>query len=81
MEDKYYPRLGLSPKQSTTNVDAGSELVAMFAALPEEGATCPPQVRMSLSNVTDETLPEALLKEIPHNMGGSLTDDFQPSAA
>ncbi len=22
-----------------------------------------------------------IIKEIPHNMGGSLTDDFQPSAA
>ena len=45
MEDKHYPRLGLSPNQTTTNVDAGSELVAMYAALPEEGAACPPQVR------------------------------------
>ena len=30
MEDKYYPRLGLSPNQTTTNVDAGSELVSVF---------------------------------------------------
>ena len=30
MEDKHYPRLGLSPNQTTTNVDAGSELVSVF---------------------------------------------------
>jgi hypothetical protein len=29
MEDKHYPRLGLSPNQTTTNVDAGSELVSV----------------------------------------------------
>ena len=26
-------------------------------------------------------LDEQKIKEIPHNVGGSLTDDFQPSAA
>ena len=30
MKDKHYPRLGLSPNQTTTNVDAGSELVPVF---------------------------------------------------
>ena len=30
MEDKYYPRLGLSPNQTTTTVDADSELVPVF---------------------------------------------------
>ena len=66
VEDKYYLQLGLSPNQTTANVDAGSELVAMYAALPEEGATYPTSgARMSLSKVTDETLLEELLKTAP----------------
>lgn len=65
-EDKYYLMLGLSPNQTTANVDAGSELVAMYAALPEEGATYPTSgARMSLSKVTDEALLEELLKAAP----------------
>jgi hypothetical protein len=56
----------LSPNQTTANVDAGSELIAMYAALPEEGATYPTSgARMSLSKVTDETLLEELLKTAP----------------
>jgi hypothetical protein len=66
VEDKYYLQLGLSPNQTTANVDAGSELIAMYAALPEEGATYPTSgARMSLSKVTDETLLEELLKTAP----------------
>ena len=66
IEEKYYLQLGLSPNQTTANVDAGSELVAMYAALPAEGATYPTSgARMTLSRVTDEALLEELLKSAP----------------
>ncbi|MBR1821909.1 MAG: hypothetical protein IJ769_09840 [Clostridia bacterium] len=66
IDETYYLQLGLSPNQTTSNVDAGSELVAMYAALPEEGATYPTSgARMSLSKVTDEALLEELLKTAP----------------
>ena len=66
VEDAYYLQLGLSPNQTTANVDAGSELVAMYAALPAEGATYPTSgARMTLSKVTDEALLEELLKTAP----------------
>jgi hypothetical protein len=32
-------------------------------------------------NHFDRRMRGIYVKEIPHNMGGSLTDDFQPSAA
>ena len=61
VEETYYLMLGLSPNQTTVNVDAGSELVAMYAALPAEGATYPTSgARMTLSKVTDEALLEVL---------------------
>ena len=66
IEEKYYLQLGLSPNQTTANVEAGSELVAMYAALPAEGATYPTSgARMTLSKVTDEALLEALLATAP----------------
>ena len=66
VEEKYYLQLGLSPNQTTANVDNGSELVAMYAALPEEGATYPTSgARMTLAKVTDDALLEELLKTAP----------------
>ena len=66
IEDSYYLQLGLAPNQTTANVEAGSELVAMYAALPAEGATYPTSgARMTLSKVTDEALLEALLATAP----------------
>ena len=66
VEDKYYLQLGLAPNQTTVNVDNGSELVAMYAALPAEGATYPTSgARMTLKKVTDEALLEELLKSAP----------------
>ena len=66
IDEAYYLQLGLSPNQTTANVDAGSELVAMYAALPAEGATYPTSgARMTLSKVTDEALMEELLKTAP----------------
>ena len=47
--DSYYLQLGLAPNQTTANVDNGSELVAMYAALPAEDATYPTSgARMTL---------------------------------
>ena len=66
VEDKYYLQLGLAPNQTTVNVDNGSELFAMYAALPAEGATYPISgARMTLKKVTDEALLEELLKSAP----------------
>ena len=66
LEETYYLQLGLAPNQTTANVDNGSELVAMYAALPGEGATYPTSgARMTLSKVTDEALTEELLKNAP----------------
>lgn len=66
LEETYYLQLGLSPNQTTANVDAGSELVAMYAALPAEGATYPTSgARMQLSKVTDDALIEQLLQFAP----------------
>lgn len=66
VEDKYYLQLGLAPNQTTANVDNGSELVAMYGALPAEGATYPTSgARMTLKKVTDEKVLEELLKSAP----------------
>ena len=66
VEDKYYLQLGLAPNQTTANVDNGSELVAMYGALPAEGATYPTSgARMTLAKVTDEALLAELLKSAP----------------
>ena len=66
IEEKYYLQLGLAPNQTTANVDNGSELFAMYAALPAEGSTYPTSgARMTLTKVTDEALLEELLKTAP----------------
>ena len=65
-EEKYYLQLGLAPNQTTANIDNGSELFAMYAALPAEGATYPTSgARMTLAKVTDEALLAELLKNAP----------------
>ena len=66
LDDTYYLQLGLAPNQTTANVDNGSELVAMYAALPAEGATYPTSgARMTLKKVTDEAVLEKLLENAP----------------
>ena len=66
VEESYYLQLGLSPNQTTANVDAGSELVAMYAALPAEDATYPTSgARMTLKKVEDEDLLATLLESAP----------------
>ncbi|MBR1586642.1 MAG: hypothetical protein IJ662_13960 [Clostridia bacterium] len=66
VDDVYYLQLGLSPNQTTANIDNGSELVAMYAALPAEGATYPTSgARMNLKKVEDEALLTKLLESAP----------------
>ena len=64
--ETYYLQLGLAPNQTTANVENCSELVAMYAALPADGAAYPTSgARMNLKKVTDEALLEELLKQAP----------------
>ena len=64
--DKYYVQLGISPNQTTTNIENGSALMAMYAAIPAEGATYPTTgARMLLKKVEDEALIAELLKNAP----------------
>ncbi len=64
--ETYYLQLGLAPNQTTANIDNGSELFAVYAALPAEGATYPTSgARMTLKKVTDEALLEELLQSAP----------------
>ena len=64
--DIYYLQLGLSPNQTTANVDNGSELVAMYGCLPAEGGTYPTSgARMNLKKVEDEAVLEELKKSAP----------------
>ena len=66
VDETYYLQLGLSPNQTTANVDNGSELVAMYAALPGDRVTYPTAgARMTLSRVEDEALLEQLMAFAP----------------
>ena len=66
LEETYYLQLGISPNQTTANIEAGSELIAMYAALPAEGMTYATSgARMWLSQVTDEAVLEQLLAFAP----------------
>ncbi|MBQ7184888.1 MAG: hypothetical protein IJR97_12985 [Clostridia bacterium] len=65
-EDEYYLQLGLAPNQTTANIDNGSALMAMYAAVPTGEGAMPyatAGARMSLEKVTDEAV-IAALKEI-----------------
>lgn len=66
LEDTYYLQLGLAPNQTTANIENGSALMAMYAAVPAgEGAMSYATVgaRMMLEKVTDEAT-IAVLKEL-----------------
>ncbi|MBR4360802.1 MAG: hypothetical protein IKP32_09320 [Clostridia bacterium] len=64
LNDTYYLQLGLSPNQTTVNIDNGSALVAMYASAPTgETPYATAGARMNLEKVTDaDTI--AALKEI-----------------
>ena len=66
LEETYYLQLGLSPNQTTANIDNGSEVVAMYGQLPAEGATYPTSgARLSLKKVEDEAVLAKLLETAP----------------
>ena len=65
-DGKYFVQLGISPNQTTANIENGSAIVAMYAALPAEGATYPTAgARMTLRKVEDEALLAKLLESAP----------------
>jgi len=66
LNDEYYLQLGLAPNQTTANIDNGSALMAMYAAVPAGEGAMPyatAGARMALEKVTDEAT-IAALKEI-----------------
>ncbi len=59
--DDYYLQMGLSPNQTTANVENGSALMAMYAQAPAEGTPyATAGARMKLEAVTDAGLIEEL---------------------
>ena len=63
LDDVYDLQLGLAPNQTTANIDNGSALMAMYAAVPAgEGAKpyATAGARMALEKVTDADLIAAL---------------------
>ena len=55
--DDYYLQLGLSPNQTTANVENGSSLMAIYAQAPAEGMSyATAGARMKLEAVTDADL-------------------------
>lgn len=60
LDDTYYLQLGLSPNQTTANIDNGSELMAMYGCSPEAFPYASVGARMYLSKVEDEETLSAL---------------------
>ncbi|MBR4234750.1 MAG: hypothetical protein IKR85_01655 [Clostridia bacterium] len=60
LEETYYVQLGLSPNQTTLNIDGGSELMAMYGMNPVAFPYASVGARMYLSKVTDEETLTAL---------------------
>ena len=60
LEDSYYLQLGLSPNQTTLNIDNGSELMAMYGKSPEAYPYASVGARMYLARVEDEATLSAL---------------------
>lgn len=60
LEDSYYLQLGLSPNQTTVNIDNGSKLMAMYGLSPEAYPYASVGARMYLDRVEDEATLTAL---------------------
>ena len=63
LDDEYYLQLGLAPNQTTANIENGSALMAIYAAVPAGEGAMPyatAGARMALEKVTDEALIEVL---------------------
>ena len=66
--DVYYVQLGINPNQTTANIENGSELMAMYGALPAADAqlmTATNGAKMMLKKVDDEEILAELLKTAP----------------
>ena len=66
--EDYYLQLGLSPNQTTANIDNGSALMAIYAAVPAGEGAMPyatAGARMALEKVTDEATIAALAEIAP----------------
>ena len=66
--DVYYVQLGINPNQTTANIENGSELMAMYGALPAADAqlmTATNGAKMVLKKVDDEEILAELLKTAP----------------
>lgn len=66
--DVYYVQLGISPNQTTANIENGSELIAMYGALPEADAqlqSATSGAKMILKKVEDEAILAELLATAP----------------
>ncbi len=64
--EKYYLQLGLDEgNQTFVNIENGSEIVAMYAAVPSDTPYAISGTRMTLERVTDEALLAELLATAP----------------
>ena len=54
LNDTYYLQLGLSPNQTTLNIDNGSSLMSMYGKTPEAYPYASVGARMYLQKVVDE---------------------------
>ena len=68
LNDVYYIQLGINPNQTTANIENGSELIAMYGALPAADAQLQSSTsgaKMVLKKVEDEAILAELLKSAP----------------
>ena len=66
--DVYYIQLGINPNQTTVNIENGSELIAMYGALPAADAqlqSATSGAKMILKKVEDEAVLAELLAGAP----------------
>ena len=66
--DVYYVQLGINPNQTTANIENGSELMAMYGALPAADAqlqSATSGAKMVLKKVENEEILAELLKTAP----------------
>ena len=68
LNDTYYIQLGINPNQTTVNIENGSELIAMYGALPNpevELKSSTSGAKMVLKKVEDEAILAELLASAP----------------
>ncbi len=68
LNDIYYIQLGINPNQTTVNIENGSDVIAMYGALPASDAEAryaTTGAKMVLKKVEDEATLAELLKTAP----------------